>query len=307
MRNLFVKHPGNPLLTCDDFPSDVMYVLNPGAIRTGEEYVLVCDAALGSTRIVPWVARSRDGITFTPDPEPARWPEDTPEESLAYDPRITRFGDDYILMYAAHHFTGENPSVGVVKTRDFRTFERIPQAPAPCPNRNAVLFPEKIGGRFVRFDRPMRNGETGAAGMCLSFSDDLMHWEGTVELMQPRPCCWDSHKIGGAAVPLKTRAGWLTVYHGVDNYSCNNYIYRLGVMLLDLEDPSRILARSTLPVLYPDRPYEFIGRTPNVVFSCNLLADGDGNLRMYYGVADTCIALAESRVDKLLDFCIRHG
>lgn len=305
-KTVFQKHIANPILTPDDFPAEVMYVLNPGAIRFKDEYILICDAALGSTKIVPWIARSKDGINFTPDPQPVVWPEDDEKEFIAYDYRITEIDGEYIIMYAAHYGKGNDPGIGVVKTSDFINFERIKQTPTPHPNRNAVLFPRKINGKYVRFDRPMPNGEVGSAGMCISYSEDLSNWTESKDLMFPRSGCWDSHKIGGAAIPLETDEGWLVLYHGVDNTSCNNYIYRLGIMLLDKENPEKILCRSTMPVLWPDKIYEFIGRTPNVVFSCNMLCDENGHLRIYYGAADAVIALAEGSLDELLAFCKKY-
>ncbi len=302
-KTIFQKYAGNPVLSAKDFPAEVMYVLNPGAVRFGNEYILLCDAALGSTAIVFWMAHSRDGIHFKPEPRPVEWPGSNPPEGCVYDPRITRFGDEYVLMYASHRKGTNGPRIGVVKTYDFQTFTRIPQCDSGIPNRNAVLFPEKIQGRYVRFDRPMSTGELGAAGMCVSFSDDLSNWYGTRPLMEPRSGNWDSHKIGGAAVPVRTDEGWLVIYHGVDNSSCNNFIYRLGVMLLDLENPLKIIARSPFPVLWPEKPYEFFGRTPNVVFSCNALLESNGMLRMYYGAADSCIGLAEADLRELIEFC----
>ena len=143
--------------------------------------------------------------------------------------------------------------------------------------------------------------------MCVSYSDDLIHWNATVDLMQPRQGCWDSLKIGAGAVPIKTPAGWLEIYHGVDNSSCNDYIYRLGTVLLDLNDPSKIIARAELPVMWPEHSYELSGRCSNVVFTANALVEEDGNtVRMYYGCADTCIGMATAKLDELVDFTL-HG
>ncbi|MDR0932645.1 MAG: glycoside hydrolase family 130 protein [Victivallales bacterium] len=295
-----VKHPANPILSSANFPIAVHYVFNPGAIKFGDEYIMIVDAALGTTSIVFWLARSRDGVNFVPDPDPLDWPENpTYPACCVYDPRITKFGDEYVIMHASHSRSYSGPRVSVVKTRDFKKFTRIEQEMTPHANRNAVLFPEKIGGRYVRFDRPMET-ECGKADMCVSFSDDLSHWYDTTVLMQPRSG-WDSHKIGGAAVPIRTEQGWLAIYHGVDNSSCNNYIYRLGVVLLDLEDPTRIISRGEMPLLWPEHDYEFFGRTPNVVFCCNTIVEPDRTVKIYYGAADTCIGLATAKLDDLIE------
>ena len=252
---VFTKYSGNPVLGPQAFPGDIMYVFNPGAIRYNGEYLLIVDAATAATPIVFWIARSRDGIHFTPDPKPiSGWPApESGAENCIYDPRITFIDGEYILMYASQA-PGRGVRTGVVRTRDFRVFERIEQAETGRNNRNSVLFPEKINGRYVRFDRPMGDDECEPCDMCISYSDDLRNWNDTKVLMTPRPGCWDSHKIGGGAVPIRTPEGWLVIYHGVD-LTCNGFIYRLGVMLLDLEDPSRIIARGGLPVLWPDQPY----------------------------------------------------
>lgn len=300
---IFRKHPANPILSPADFPAEVMYVFNPGAIKFEGQYLLLADAALGSTSIVLWLARSDDGVHFIPDPAPVDWPAAQPHEHCIYDPRITRFGGEYIIMYASHQTGCDNPRIGVVSTTDFKTFRRIEQRYDACPNRNGVLFPEKIGGRYFRLDRPMPKGELDNADMCISCSDDLSDWGDTKVLMKPRLDSWDSHKIGGAAVPLRTPEGWLVIYHGVDGSSCNNYIYRLGTMLLDLKDPSKIIARGAYPVLWPEHSYEFFGRTPNVVFSCNAILEADNSVRIYYGAADSCVGMAEAGLDDLIASC----
>lgn len=302
-KRVMVKYAGNPVVKPTDLPEGIMYVLNPGAIKHNGEYLLMMDAAASPTPIVFWLARSKDGISFIPDPTPIKnWPRwsDDVVESCIYDPRITRIGDEYIIMYASHA-SGRGVRTGVVKTSDFINFERIPQEDTDLDNRNSVLFPEKINGWYIRFDRPM-TGETDPGDMCISYSRNLRHWENSRVLMTPRPGCWDSHKIGGGAVPIKTDNGWLCLYHGVDR-TCNGFIYRLGVMLLDLHDPSKIIARSQNPVLWPEHDYEFNGRVPNVTFACNALLDNDGTVKVYYGAADTCIGLAEAKLDDLIAAC----
>jgi beta-1,4-mannooligosaccharide/beta-1,4-mannosyl-N-acetylglucosamine phosphorylase len=302
-KRVFIKHPANPVVKPTDLPEGIMYVLNPGAIQHNGETILMMDAATLGTPIVLWLARSKDGVSFTPDPAPVQWPRwsDEQVENCVYDPRITKIDDEYIIMYASQA-PGRGVRTGVVRTRDFECFERISQPETDQNNRNSVLFPEKINGRYVRFDRPMSDCELDPSDMCLSYSDDLVNWGDTQILMQPREGSWDSHKIGAGAVPIKTDQGWLEIYHAVDQ-TCNGFIYRLGVMLLDLDDPSKIIARGQHPVLWPEHDYEFNGRVPNVTFACNALLQDDGTVRVYYGAADTCIGLAEAKLSDLLDAC----
>ncbi len=305
LNRVCTKYAGNPVVSPNDMPNDIMYVFNPGAVKHNDEYLMMMDAATLSTPIVFWIARSRDGYHFTPDPEPIRnWPcwSKTVTENCVYDPRITHIDDSYVIMYASQA-PGRGVRTGVVKTSDFVSFERIPQEESDQDNRNSVLFPEKINGWYVRFDRPM-TGETDPGDMCLSYSRDLKHWEGSKVFMEPRQGCWDSHKIGGGGVPIRTEYGWLCVYHGVD-FTCNGFIYRLGVMLLDLNDPSKIIGRSEQPILWPEHHYEFSGRVTNVTFSCNAILEDNGDVKIYYGAADTCIGLAETSLERLLAACRR--
>ena len=300
---IFQKYAGNPVVTADQFPGDIMYVMNPGAIKYNGAYLLFIDAATTSTPIIFWIARSQDGIHFTPDPEPVDWPASRHMETCVFDARITEIDGEYLLTYCS--MTKERGvALGIVRTRDFVKFERIEQVDMGYEYRNGAIFPEKIGGRYVRFDRPMPATIDEPAGMCISYSDDLAHWVETTPLMEPRANCWDSLKIGAGAVPIRTPEGWLEIYHGVDNSSCNAYIYRLGLVLLDLEVPTKIIARAELPVLWPDQPYEFQGRCPNVVFTANAIVEPDDTVKIYYGAADTCIGLATANLKELTDFCL---
>jgi len=302
-KRIFKKHPVNPLIRASDLPEGIMYLLNPGAIKYNGEYILMMDAATLSTPIVFWLARSKDGIRFIPDQEPVSWPQWSAEvtECCVYDPRITFINGEYVIMYASQAMS-RGVRTGVVKTLDFKKFERIKQEESGINNRNSVLFPEKINGRYVRFDRPMKEGGLESAGMSISYSYDLQNWWGGKTLMEPREACWDSHKIGAGSVPIKTPHGWLEIYHGVDQVG-NSFIYRLGVMLLDLDDPSKIIARGLDPVLWPEHDYELMGRVSNVTFTCNAILEDDSTVKIYYGAADTCIGLAEAKLDDLLDAC----
>ena len=307
MRKVCIKHPANPIITPSDMPSGIMYVLNPGAVKINGEYILMLDAATLATPIIFWLARSRDGVNFTIDPEPLEWPRWSNEitESCIYDPRITKFGDDYIIMYTSHA-EGRGVRTGVVKTQDFKVFERIEQAETDLDNRNSVLFPEMINGRYVRSDRPMHAHWTEPSDMCISYSDDLKNWGDSKTLISPRQYCWDSHKVGAGAVPIKTKFGWLEIYHAVDS-TCNGYIYRLGVMLLDIENPAKVIGRSQNPILWPEYDYELNGRVPNVVFTANALLEDDGTIKMYYGAADTCIGLAKAKLNDLIEACFSRN
>ncbi len=304
-QRVFTKYAGNPVVMAADMPSDIMYAFNPGAIKHNGEYILLMDASTLSTPIIFWIARSPDGEKFTPDPEPISWPRWSASqvEKCIYDPRITKIDGEYILMYASH-VSGRSVRTGVVKTSDFITFERIGQEETGQANRNSVLFPEKIDGRYVRLDRPMMSGAEDPSDVYISYSDGLRHWGDSKPLMETRGGCWDSHKIGAGGVPIKTDQGWLAIYHGVERVNNNAFIYRLGVALLDLEDPSTVIARGVRPVLWPEHDYERSGRVSNTIFTANALLDDDGKtVRVYYGAADACIGLATAQLDDLIEAC----
>ena len=195
--------------------------------------------------------------------------------------------------------------MGIVKTRDFKKFERV-AAGSEMNNRNGVLFPEKINGLYCRLERPMGDPHQDNANMWISYSPDLIFWGKAKPLMNVRPGLWDRQKIGGGAVPIKTDKGWLEIYHGVAG-TCNGFIYRLGVCMLDLDDPSKVIARGEDAVLWPEHDYEMTGRVGNVVFTCNAVTEPDETVRIYYGAADTCICLAEARLSDLIDACYKKN
>jgi beta-1,4-mannooligosaccharide/beta-1,4-mannosyl-N-acetylglucosamine phosphorylase len=147
------------------------------------------------------------------------------------------------------------------------------------------------------------SGELEPSNMWLSYSEDLVHWRDSEPLMDTRPGFWDRYKIGAGAVPIKTEKGWLEIYHGVGE-TCNGFIYSLGAVLLDLENPAKIIARTDDAIMWPEYDYELKGRVPNVVFTCNALIDEDNNIKIYYGAADTCIGLAEAKLDDLIAACL---
>ncbi|PAW79375.1 MAG: glycosidase [Verrucomicrobia bacterium Tous-C9LFEB] len=305
LKRVLVKSPHNPVIKPSDFPGDVMYAFNPGAIRFNGEYLLMVDAATLAQPVTLWIARSQDGIHFTADPEPVNWPappEDHAEDCI-YDPRITFIDGEYIILYASSSESA-GVRVGIVKTKDFRTFERVSIA-SEQGNRNGALFPEKINGLYARLDRPFGD-PNDTCGMWVSYSPDLIYWGRSRPVMSARPGLWDSLKVGAGAVPIKTDKGWLEIYHGV-TFTGAGPIYRLGACMLDLKDPSKVIARGEDTILWPEHDYEMVGRVGNVVFSCNAVLTDEGTVRIYYGAADTCIGLAEGKLSDLIDACYKKN
>lgn len=299
MSRIFKKYEGNPVMSPDKMPDNVLYTFNPGAIKHNGEYILLMDATTTDDIHRLWIARSSDGINFTPDPTPVRWPEPDPihPEMNTYDPRITKIGDEYILLYASDLLQNE-ARVGIVKTKDFETFERVSTA-SDLGNRNGCLFPEKIGGLYCRFDRPFGN-ELEPCSMWVSYSPDLVFWGKSEPVKLNGIPFKDGFKMGAGAVPIKTEKGWLEIYHTVST-TCNGFIYRLKACLLDLENPAKILAYTKDFLLWPEHDYEMRGRVMNVVFTCNALLEDDNTIRVYYGAADTNIGLATAKLEDIMN------
>ncbi len=214
------------------------------------------------------------------------------------DPRITKIKDTYYVIYAAYSEWGVYPIM--MATRDFKKFERMGILSSP-DNRNVVLFPEKIGGYYLRLERPM--GELSHPNIWIARSPDLVHWGDFKPLMGIRPCQWDSRTIGPGAPPIKTEKGWLEIYHGVTP-TCNGCIYRLGVVLLDLKNPEIIVGRGIPYILGPEMDYERKGDVNNAIFVCGIVQRNSREIKIYYGAADQCICLATAKVDDLVNLCL---
>lgn len=236
------------------------------------------------------LARSRDGVHFTVDAAPFIRPDCELEGFGCEDARITRIGDTYYINYTAVSIHGITTALAA--TRDFVHVEKHGSI-FVTENRDVCIFPEKIGGKYYALVRPVPR-QIGQAKMWLSASEDLLHWGEFTPVDMPR-FPWDAARNGGGAVPIRTDRGWLVLYHGADRESNR---YSMGAMLLDQEDPRRVLAVSRKPVLYAQEAYETTGFYPNVVFSCGAFLQGD-TVHMYYGGADRVMALARAKLADL--------
>ena len=242
------------------------------------------------------IARSRDGVHFTVDAAPALSAA-TPYESYGVeDARITQLEDVYWINYSA--VSSRGITTALASTRDFRAFERHGIV-FPPNNRDVTIFPERVDGRYLALHRPMPTG-IGEAAIWIASSPDLISWGDHRLVASGRPGMWDDAKIGGGAVPFRVRAGtvdgWLAIYHGVTSPN----VYSLGALLLDARDPSIVLGRSREPILRPEAAYERSGFFGGVVFTCGLLHDGD-LVRVYYGAADSVMAVADLSLREILD------
>lgn len=303
---LFERFSENPILSAANWPYPANSVFNAGAVRFGDEILLLVrvEDFRGISHLT--VARSRDGRTdwkVEPKPSLIPDPEHFPEEYWGIeDPRIVYLEelDQYATTYTAYSRGG--PMVSVALTRDFVNFERR-GAILPPEDKDAALFPRKFGGRWMMIHRPVPGGVNQPAHMWMSYSPDLIHWGQHRTLMEARRGgWWDAGKIGLSPQPIETSEGWLIIYHGVRRTAAGA-IYRLGLALLDLEEPSRVMYRSQRWVFGPSEPYEQVGDIPYVTFPCGaVVEEKSGELYLYYGAADTCIGLAIAKIQDLLDF-----
>jgi beta-1,4-mannooligosaccharide/beta-1,4-mannosyl-N-acetylglucosamine phosphorylase len=307
-KDVVKRYAKNPILTPKDVPYPCKQVYNSSAVKTDDGYVMVL--RIDQRRPEPYLflglARSKDGLKWTVDPNPLMLPEG-PEENAVYDPRVTRVGDDYVICYATDTAVGIR--MGIATTRDFKKVER--KFLSEPDNRNAVVFPEKINGLYCRLDRPFARiyEKERPYDVWISYSPDLVFWGKHDIVLRWQDVSWGSHKIGPAAPPIRTKQGWLTLFHGAELREPGpegwGKTYRAGVMLLDLKDPSKIVGRCAEPILEPepDVAYENEGYRPKVIFPCGLIDMGDGTCRIYYGASDQVMALATAKIADLIALC----
>ncbi len=309
-KRIIIRHPENPILTGEDFPNDIVTVFNAGVIKQGpDKYTMVCRVEDSALSRYLWVADSSDGIDFTPRPEPVKVPTDCPVyEEYAHaghgqsyhDPRITCIDGVYYVTHNCH--TKYGCQLGLFKTDEsFENFEWLGLISWP-DMRNGVLFPEKINGMYWRLDRPnVENASDIWAGQ----SPDLLHWGQPRHLIGYNDTPWTYEKIGPGAPPIKTDAGWLCIIHGT-RIQTHDTVYGLGAMLLDLEDPTKVLGLAQRCILAPEELYELVGQTWSVVFTCGAILEDDKTVRIYYGGADSVQCLATASLDDLIYACLNE-
>jgi predicted GH43/DUF377 family glycosyl hydrolase len=307
--SLFHRHESNPILTAADWPYPVHSVFNPGAtlLRDGTT-LLLCrvEERTGLSHLC--AARSANGVDgWEIDPKPTLRgdPEGHPEELWGIeDPRITFVPElgQYAIAYTA--FGRAGPGVAMALTEDFRTFERYGLVMQP-DDKDAALLPRRIDGSFAHIHRPMH--ESGAH-VWMSLSPDLRNWGSHKLVLQARRGgWWDANKVGLSPPLIETPAGWLMLYHGV-RQTASGSLYRLGVALLALDKPEECLARGDSWIFGPETEYERQGDVDDVTFPCGYTLGADGDtLRLYYGAADTCIALATGSVRRILAWLEHHA
>ncbi|MFL2860089.1 MAG: glycoside hydrolase family 130 protein [Pontiellaceae bacterium] len=309
---IFKRHEGGPLLHIKDFPGKAQ-IYNPAPVQCGDETILLVSVVehaatrgfgrdVGQTR----VARSKDGIHFTLsdknfiDPQARGEPWDRYHHFI--DNRVTKI-DDWYYIVTPVMVNGFDSPIGMLgRTKDFKIYERIDTITQP-KNRGASLFPEKINGKYYKLDRP-GGGDGGDGDIWISASPDLIHWGEFKPVLAAGYRFWNVDKIGPTP-PIKTNKGWLDIIHGVFTPAGGTYYY-IGAMLLDLDEPWKIIGKTNSYLMMPEEPWEQHGNCDNVIFPCGAIADYDKDqIRLYYGACDFAICLATGSLSETVDACIR--
>ncbi len=299
------RYRGNPILTKADVPYPVETVHNAAVVKHDGRYVMLFRAHLRTGRSIIGFAEGEDGFRFRVSPNPFMTPSDeepfsTYEEFGVEDPRICPMEGHYLITYSAYSRHGVR--IGLARTEDFRGVERVALI-TQADYRNVVIFPAKFGGRYARLDRP--HSGISPWSIWISYSPDLIHWGESRLIIRPMPYHWDEMKVGPGATPIRTDSGWLDIYHGAFK-TMDGAIYRLGVALHDLEDPSRVLGVADEWILQPEDPWEVTGYVHNVVFTCGAVVEPDNTLKLYWGGADTVVCAGTARIDELVGLCLRR-
>lgn len=300
---LFTRYKGNPILTPDAWPYLVNAVMNPAAIKLNSETLLLVRAEdmRGFSHMT--VARSEDGFTnWQIDPRPTMEADLSSREERwgLEDPRIIWLEEQKQFAITYVSFSEGGPTVSLAITKNFRTFARLGTL-LPPEDKDACLFPRRFRGRFALIHRPIVRGE---AHMWISFSPDLKHWGDHRILARTREGYWDCHRVGLACQPIETEHGWLVFYHGV-RVTAAGQIYRLGLTLLDLEEPWRVLRRSDEWLFGPREFYERVGDVGDVVFPTGVTVTKEtGQLNLYYGAADCTVGIATAKMSDIMEYIL---
>ncbi len=248
-----------------------------------------------------YMGRSKDAIHWEYDENKIPFKDDKGNDFMpeyAYDPRLVKVEDTYYIMWCQDFY---GASIGMAKTKDFKTFIRLENPFIPY-NRNAVLFPRKVNGKFLLLSRPSDTGHTPFGDIFLSESPDMVYWGRHRHVMAKGSNWWESVKIGGGAAPIETTEGWLMFYHGVSS-TCNGLVYSVGGVILNIDNPSIVKYRCANYLLTPEEDFEINGFVPNVTFPCATIHDSKtGRIALYYGAADTYVGLAFTEVNEVVNY-----
>ncbi|HUW56452.1 MAG TPA: glycoside hydrolase family 130 protein [Planctomycetota bacterium] len=302
------RYEGNPIITAEAVPT-ANTIFNSAAVPFGKGYAGVFRVDTTNLECEMHVGFSEDGIHWKIDPEKIVVVSDDPDAVPGgpvnpYDPRVTPLEGEFIVTWC-NYCAGPGPHIGAARTVDFKAFTLIADIIFPY-NRNGVIFPRKVGGKYAALHRPSDTGHTPYGDIFYATSPDLVNWGNHHYIFGPRGG-WQGGKTGAGPVPIETDEGWLMIYHGV-RITCSGYVYAVGAALLDLEKPWKVLYRTKRYLLHPTVPYERYGDVPNVCFPCAAIVDAKTReVMLYYGAADTTVCLATGNLDELIDFVKKNS
>ncbi|WP_024867154.1 glycoside hydrolase family 130 protein [Butyrivibrio sp. FCS014] len=299
------RYDANPIIGRNPVEG-VARIFNSAVMPYGDGFIGVFRGEQTNGIPAIYLGRSSDGINWDIDKEKIPFTDEEGNPFMpqyAYDPRLVKVEDDYYIIWCQDFY---GASIGIAKTRDFKKFVRIENPFIPF-NRNAVLFPRKINGKYMLLSRPSDSGHTPFGDIFISESPDMTYWGKHRHVMGANDNWWESLKIGGGATPIETSEGWLLFYHGVAG-TCNGYVYSIGGAILDIDNPSIVKYRCETFLLTPEEWYEERGFVPNVCFPCATVQNpGTGQLAIYYGAADSYVGLAFTYTDEIIDYIKSHS
>ena len=296
------RYSQNPIIGRYDLPNSNS-IFNSAVVpyKDGFAGVFRCDNKAVQMNI--HTGFSKDGINWDIEPDPIVMKAGNTsmiDSDYKYDPRVTFIEDRYWITWC-NGFHG--PTIGIAYTYDFKEYFQCENAFLPF-NRNGVLLPEKVNGKYCMLSRPSDNGHTAFGDIWMSYSPDMKYWgehRPVLKVTAFEDSAWQCLKVGAGGVPIKTDDGWLMFYHGVIK-TCNGFRYSMGAALLDLEQPDKVLYRTQPYLLAPATDYEMAGDVPNVIFPCASLHDEEGKVVVYYGAADTVVGIAFGRIPEIIEF-----
>lgn len=294
------RYTDNPIIDRDPLPG-VARIFNSAVVPYEGAFIGVFRAE--QTNGIPFVyfGRSEDGLHWSFEQEKVLFSDEDGKPFMppyAYDPRLVKIEDAYYAIWCQDAF---GATIGMARTTDFKTWTRLENPFLPF-NRNAVMFPRKIGGNYVILSRPSDSGHTPFGDIYLSESPDLTYWGRHRHVMGKSGRWWEGVKIGAGAAPIETSEGWLLFYHGVTG-TCNGFVYSIGGAILDADAPSRVKYRCSSFLITPQMWYEERGFVPNVCFPCATIHDpATGRIAIYYGAADSYVAVAFTTLDEIVDY-----
>jgi len=303
---IFRRHPGNPIITAKAVPG-ANSIFNSAVLRYKDGYAGVFRVDMQDIGSTLHSGFSRDGLNWDIEERLIDISGKVPAHmrpGMGYDPRVTELEGGYYVTWC-YYPGGPGPCIGLARTKDFRKYTQLAEVMFPY-NRNALLFPRKIRGKYAALHRPSDQGHTPFGVIYYATSTDLINW-GEHKFMMGPASWWEGTKIGAGPVPIETKEGWLLIYHGVRT-TCSGFVYCAGGAILDLHEPWKVRYRSRKYLLAPTEPYEMVGDVPNVLFPNSAIVDWKTRqVALYYGGADTVVGLAHADIDELMKFIKKNS